>query len=88
MRWRSKEGHKRGRRKRENGVLGRAYDFGFGVILGFAMIFGDLRNMWRFLGLLRGVKYCSSWSGLFILYMHTTSGWTWAWRAREPVEVS
>jgi len=61
---------------------------GLAVILGFAVIFGDLRNLWRFLGLLRGGKYCLSWSGLFILDTHTTSGWTWAWRSRELVEVS
>ena len=61
---------------------------GLAMILGLVVIFGDLRNLWRFLGLLRGGKYCSSWSGSFILDTHTTSGWTWARRAREPVEVS
>ena len=58
------------------------------MILGLVVIFGDFRNLWRFLGLLRGGKYCSSWSRLFILDTHTTFGWTWARRAREPVEVS
>ena len=68
------------------------------LILGLAVIwvgcyfriccdFGDLRNLWRFLGLLRGGKYFSSWSRSFILDTHTTSSWTWARRASEPVEV-
>ena len=29
-----------------------------------------------------------SWSRSFILDIHTTFGWTWDRRAREPVEVS
>ena len=83
MRWRREGGYKKGRGKEEKGgKLGLAYDFGVGCD------FGDLRNLWRFLGLLRGGKYFSSWSGSFILDTHTTSGWTWARRAREPVEVS
>jgi len=51
------------------------------------VIFGDLRNLWRFLGLVERRKI------LFILvyiihFGHTRSSWTWARRAREPVEVS
>ena len=53
---------------------------------GLVMILGDLGNRWRFLGferrkvLLSGFPH-SSWG-------HTISGWTWARRARELVEVS
>jgi len=61
---------------------------GLVVIFWTCCDFGDLRNLWRFLGLLRGGKHCyldvdhSFWD------THTTSGWTWAQRAREPMEVS
>ena len=57
-----------GRGKREKGRLGIAYDCGVGCDLRTCCVFGDLRNLWRFLGLLRGGKYCylgldlSSWT--------------------------
>jgi len=69
-------------------MWGLAYDCGVGCDFRICCDFGDLRNLYRFPGLLKGGKYCSSWSGSFILDTHTTSGWTWAQRARETVEVS
>ena len=82
-----KEGIKRegGRKKGGVGVLLRIVG-GWLWLFGLVMILGDLGNLWRFLGFerrkvsLSGFAH-SSWG-------HTISGWTWARRAREPVEFS
>jgi len=41
-------------------MLGLSYDFGVGCDFMICCDFVDLKNMWRFLGLLRGGNYCSS----------------------------
>ena len=86
MRWRREGGYKRegGREKRACRVL---LDFGVGYDFRIVVIFGDLRNLWRFLGLVerREILFILVW---IIHFGHTTSCWTWARRAREPVEVS
>jgi len=82
LRWRKERGYKKGR-----GVGVLEEDCGGWLwLFGLVMILRDLGNLWRFLGFerrkvsLSGFAY-SSWG-------HTISGWTWARRAREPVEVS
>ena len=47
---------------------------------------GDLGNLWRFLGFERRKVSLSRFA--HSSWGHTISGWTWARRAREPVEVS
>ena len=61
LRWRRERGYKKGRGKGKRGCFfwgGLAYDCGVGCDCWDLLCFGDLRNLWRFLGLLRGGKYC------------------------------
>jgi len=57
-------------------MLGLACDCGVGCDCLDLLCFGDLRKLWRFIGLLRGGKYC--YLGLYHSFWdtHTTSSWT------------
>jgi len=83
-----KEGIKREGRRKKRGCWDLAYDCGGWLwLFGLLVFLETLGTCGGFLGCWEeGSIVILVW--IFYLDTHTTSGWTWARRAREPVEVS